>query len=344
MYISTISASRGNTYLDCPFKYFLTYEVYICNDCGEPTYISELQHLNISLNDKICLNPDCGGRSLSKLHLPSNWSGMNGSIIHKVLELYACARKEGKQDWRLNWRENFIDAYFGKLEGFRTPSEIFDIMWATTKNQKLILPIEHCSECIYGCNTSIVGPHCPKRLFDQSIEMISEAIERYDYLFREQCLGTEREFKIPLGEYKGLSIIIHGFIDIIFGLSDEIVEVVDYKSGSYTKNSQELMDDNQAGIYSIAAKHLYPKHKCHFLTFDYFVRSPVSVTFSDEDDERMRQRVIKIFQQIVDNKSPRRIPLNRDGSLFYKCQYLCHRPTCDKHWTIFQKRYGRSGL
>jgi hypothetical protein len=302
--------------------------------------------MGVPLDKKICLNTKCNSTDVHKLKLPSNWGGCNGTLIHHVLEIYAqaCKEKAKADDWRLDWKTNYINGYFGRLEGFKMDPKIFDMMWLTKKNQAKGTPIGECGECVYNCDMEAIGETCPKKLFADSLGMIDRAIKRYDNLFKEKCLETEQKFKIKLGEYKGLPIYVNGFIDVIFKLDKKTIEVVDYKSGTATKCFGELMEDNQAGIYSFAVRHLYPGYENYYLTFDYFQRAPVTVTFTEYQEEAFRERVVSIFKQVVDNQSPRRIPLCRDGSLFFKCQYLCDRPTCDKQWKIFQNRYGRSGL
>jgi hypothetical protein len=262
--------------------------------------------------------------------------------MHKVLELYAQARKDGLSDWRLDWNKNLIDAYFGKLDGFNTPNNLFILMFENSKNQQILGAPNACEQCTFNCMDNITD--CPKKIFENSIDIMAYVINRYDKAFGKNCIGIEQEFNIEIGEHKGQPIVINGFMDVVFQLDKDTIEVVDYKSGTYTKSYSELLEDNQAGIYSLAVKHKYPGFNNYFLTFDYFTKSPITVTFTDEQDLHMKKRVIQIFKDIKDNNHPRRIPLNRDGSLFYKCQYMCHRPTCDKQWEIFQRRYGRSGL
>jgi len=356
MYVTKLSPSRVNTFLDCSFKYFLTYEIYICQDCHQPTYVTEWQAMNIDhYSNKKCLNPKCNSTNLKKLELPSNWGATNGSIIHKILELYAeaCRTKADVGDWRFKWKDNLVLAYLGRLpnedgDGFEDfGSERLNLL--VDKNQDGLSSLTECGECPFHCLVTDNKPcfdgttHsglCPKLFFEKSILFVEGVIKRYDNRYRENCLGTEKKFNIGIGE----DIFINGIMDAAFRVDDDTIEVVDYKTGKFTKKYDELLNDNQARMYSIAVKHLFPQFKHHLLTFDYFTRVPVTVSFSDVDDEYMKRRVIEWYRQIEDTEYPRRIPLRNNGSLFFKCRYMCDRDICDYHWDIFNSRYGRGGL
>lgn len=356
MHVTKISASRANTFLDCPFKYFMTYEVYICQECGEPTYVTEWKVLNIDYyNNPKCLNHKCPSTNLKKLELPSNWGATNGSIIHRILELYAeaCRVKASSDDWRLNWRDNLILAYLGRLpnddgDGFEDfGSERLQLL--VDKNQDGLSNIMECESCEFlhlaGDNPPCFHdtPHadlCPKHFFHQSLKFVDTAVKRYEDRYKNNCLATEQKFNIDIGE----GIIINGIIDLVFHEDDDTVEIVDYKTGKFTKKYDDLMQDTQAKMYSIAAKHLFPKYKNHLLTFDYFQRAPVTVAFTNVDDEWMKKRIIDWYKKISETEYPRRIPINRNGTLFFKCKYMCDREICDCQWDIFNQRYKKDGL
>lgn len=345
MHVTKASASRMNTFLMCSFKYLLNYEVYICQDCNEPTYITEMKHFNINLGEKKCMNPKCGSMNLKKLVMPSNWGAKNGSIIHDVLQLYATARKEGKDDWRLDWRKNLIDFYLGDIltndalpVSMKNDSD--EEMRQLLIQQNDILSIGDCSQCRYNCMDRLPSNVCPRKIFDKSLQQIGLAINRYDQLYEKSCLGIEHEFNICLDD----QVLVNGFFDVVFNPTLDTIEIVDYKTGKSTKTYDDLKKDIQARIYSLAVKHDFPGYKNYFLTFDYFNRSPITVTFSNEEDEWTRKNFIEWFQAIEGNIQPTRIPLNRDGTENFKCCFLCNRAICDAQWAIFQKRYGKGGL
>ena len=345
MHITKTSASRTNTFLTCSFKYLLNYEVYMCDDCGEPTYVTEMKHFNIDLANKKCMNSKCGGSNLKKLKMPSNWGAKNGTIIHNVLELYAKARKEGVDDWRLAWKQNLLDFYSGKIlenpelpKGMRGDSDAEMRQLMVSQND--IIAVDGCESCKYGNCQWLPSQVCPRKILDRAMQHVSLAIKRYDDLYIKSCLGIEHKFDIDIGD----NVIINGFFDIVFTTDKDTIEIVDYKSGKSTKNYDELKQDIQAKIYSLAIKHQFPGYKNYFLTFDYFNKAPVTVTFSDAEDQWTRTNVIKWFKMVEANNNPTRIPLNRDGTEYYKCRFLCNRAICDAQWTVFQKRYGKGGF
>lgn len=345
MHVTKASASRMNTFLTCSFKYLLNYEVYICQDCNEPTYITEMKHFNINLGNKKCMNPECGSDNLKKLKMPSNWGAKNGSIIHDVLQLYAIARKEGKDDWRLDWKQNLIDFYLGDIfehndlpDSMKHDSD--EEMRQLMVEQNDVVAVGDCSQCQYDCSDKLPSLVCPHKIFDRSIQQVGLAINRYDQLYKNLCLGIEHQFNIGLND----KVIINGFFDLVLNPNPDTIEVVDYKSGKSTKTYDDLKQDIQARVYSLAVKHDFPGYKHYFLTFDYFNRSPITVTFSNTEDEWTRNNFIKWFKAIEANTKPTRIPLNRDGTENFKCRGLCNRAICDAQWAIFQKRYGKGGL
>lgn len=347
MHITKTSASRTNTFLTCSFKYLLNYEVYMCSDCGEPTYVTEMKHFNVDLANKQCMNPKCGSNNLKKLQLPSNWGAKNGTIIHNVLELYASARKDGVEDWRLDWKKNLLDFYSGEiLKNSELPHKMQgdsdeEMRQLLVANNEVVTPGNSCSTCPYDdCSDWLPSPVCPRKILNKCFQHVSLAIQRYDDLYTNSCLGIEHKFDINIGE----NVVINGFFDLVLSPDQDTIEIVDYKSGKSTKTYDELKEDIQAKIYSLAIKHEFPGYKNYFLTFDYFNRAPVTVTFSDAEDEWTRKNVIKWFKMVEKNNNPTRIPLNRDGTVYYKCRYLCNREICDAQWAIFQQRYGKGGF
>lgn len=342
MYVTKISASRMDCYITCSFKYFLTYCVYVCDDCGEYTFVSELKHMCISLSQKRCLNPLCNSNRLSKLKLKSSWGAVQGSIIHKVLELYAnaCMEQAPKDDYRWDYRKNFIAACLGQL-----PDEYFNdvVGLALDKYMNKLRNEFDCDECDIVCEEyrelcveKFVK--CPYWIYSQSLGILEYAISKYDKLYKKDCLTTEQEFNIDLNE----DVSINGYIDAVFQ-DDDCIEGVDYKTGAFTQKYEELLNDNQAKIYNLALKHMYPDNSV-LLTFDYFQGSPVSVSFDNKDDEQIKKSVLDVYYRISSDTFPRRIPLCKDGKLSYKCRYMCDRPICDGVYATYKQRYGSWGL
>lgn len=333
MYVTKLSASRINTFIRCPFQYFLSYEVYVCKDCNQPTYKSEMQIMG---GKHKCLNPYCGSTNLVKLDLGTNWGAIDGSCKHKVLELYANACKEGVNDWRLNWKDNLINAYFGILDNFETPMETFDLMFA--KHSDIIE--DQCDECKLNCLCkSKALKFCPYNVIQKSIKMTGEVIDRYNDAYRSKCVDTEKEFNIRLKD----NIWVTGYMDLILAEDNDTIEIIDYKSGSWTKNVRQLTKDLQAQIYYMAACNEFPD-KNVLVTFDYFQNYPATITFDEKHNKYLKKKLISIYHKIQDTHYPIRLSLNNNGLLHSSCKYLCNRNICDRQWEIFQQRYGKWGM
>lgn len=338
MQIEQISASRVNTFIECSFKYFLNYEVYICDKCGEYTFLSELR--NIGRNDKICLNPDCNEQKLRKISLPTSWAALNGTICHKVLELYAQAKKEGKKDWRLNWKDNLLKFYLEDYAEFDVDSP--PLFYSNAD-------INPCHKKCYIYNKfkknmcvkfSKKESFCFENIVSDTINLLDKTINKYDKRFENECIETEKEFNIYLND----KVKLTGKIDTIFEIDENTIEIVDYKTGNKTKKYDELLKDLQAKFYFLAASHLFPEKKYCLLTFDYLKKYPVTLTFDKFQNKFIEQKIIKYWKAIEDTTILRRLPLNRDGSIFWYCQRMCSRKLCDEIWKIYYERYGLEGF
>lgn len=334
MHIDQISASRVNTFIECSFKYFLNYEVYICDKCGEYTFLTELKNMNIQ--DKICLNPDCNEQKLRRMGLPTTWAALNGTICHKVLELYAQARKEGRDDWRLNWKDNLLEFYYYGIDDWE---DEYPPIYLSNP-----IDLTSCDEKCYAYSRCSIIPAkgniCFKNTINDTIDLLDKTIHKYDNRFKNECIETEKEFNIYLNDYVKLT----GKIDCIFNVDENTIEIVDYKTGNKTKKYDELLKDLQARFYFLAANKLYPDKKYCLLTFDYLKKYPVTLTFDKVQNKSTSQKIIKYWDAISNTTILRRLPLNRDGSIFWYCQRMCSRELCDKVWKVYYERYGLEGF
>lgn len=288
--------------------------------------MSQLIDRNIDLGDKKCLL--CGSSKIFKPLLRPSFAAQTGSTVHKVLEMYAKERSKGnKRDWKQ-------DLIYGLSKGWEdTPVPNYYI--AKAADFTSIEP--QCQTCQFNedgiCKLSqeslIELTGCPLEVFQRLYNMVESAIERYDEAYQNKLISVEQKFDEVISHDIG----ILGFFDAVFEHDKKTIEIVDYKSGNYTRGFEELMKAIQPRIYSLAAKKLYPDYETVLLTFDYFIKKPITVTFTDEEDEATVKFLSKKWKAIKNRRK-----LIRHPPEYFVCRYMCDREVCDKVWDLLEKQ------
>lgn len=165
-----------------------------------------------------------------------------------------------------------------------------------------------------------------EQAFNRCIMLTEEVLNRkVNPITSHKVLGVEMEFKT---EIDGVPFI--GYLDLLKEIeSDAIVEILDYKSGSYIQTYAQVYDDLQPKIYDLAVKELYPDCEI-WVTLDYILGTPVTVIYSDEEREENRREIISLIKKIqaIDRPCRRR----KD----WMCKAMCiGREECDKLWSRF---------
>lgn len=323
-----LSASRCKTFESCTFKYFLTYELYICPKCKLVTYVSELQKLNISLEDKKC--PTCQVELIQPM-MGENWAAKFGNLIHYVMESYAKTFLSGMPQEHKDWKKLLVDVFSSQNK------EIGKINYNIAKacDYSEVSPV--CQTCQFAQNgfcsitkeplTYLSG--CPLNILKQAEKICNSYIKKYKKRLQTDLIGVEEEFILDIGS--GVSVL--GYKDLVLECKKtKVLEIIDYKTGKYTQNYEKLKNDLQAQIYSLAAKAKYPGYDAYLLTFDYIQGNPVTITFTQEEDNINKNNLIKIFNKIKNTTQISRRPYD------YVCKYMCDRTACDFYWDILKNR------
>lgn len=324
MYVGNLSATKIKTYdgkLACTFKYFLSYEAKICKACDALTCVSQLEKRGLN-----CC-PSCGSQELERPNLGTNFAAQTGSLVHKVLELYAEDRKNGKIR---KWREDLVFGFAGKLKGAEAP----DLKLAKAKDFADVLPV--CTTCEFAlkniCSLSneklkaLTG--CSREVFYKTEKMIEYVIQKYDNVFSKNILGLEQKFNIEIIP----GVCITGYIDVILKEDAKTILVVDYKTGSSTMGYDEQKRDIQSKIYYLACRKLYPDFPFVNLVFEYFQGSPVELTYSDKEIGSIEKYLIDFFNRV--KKQTKLIRRKQD----FVCNHMCNRGICDTLWAKLQSR------
>lgn len=311
--LNGISPSRIKTYDTCLFKYWLTYH-----------------------------RPD--------ITLKTNWGAVHGSLIHDVLENYVNGNDT-------DWRRRLYEGYAGTLQtldryGRPTVMET-PLVWA--KPAEFADKRPYCDTCPLAqdghCKISgepldnLSG--CPKSLFEGSIAMVEEVIDRYEHIWPntlregDEIIGCEYQFRqFPMG----VEVPLIGIIDLVVRHGDDTIEIIDYKSGNWTQDEAQCREDIQVKIYSMAARREFIddingkgyNFKNVFLTFDYFKGQPISVSFTEEEDAETERYVARKIREIQrTSRITRIVPerVNFADRRHWKCRSLCDTAVCESEWT-----------
>lgn len=274
MIIEYLSASRLNTYIDCPFRYFLQY------------------HLQL---------PELKGDSIAT---------HKGSAVHEALEFYVTKDKDYVKHLKAYYAKHKVWEFDNRKPGRGFPHPVN----------------KECSSCewytgdictIADRNTNDFDG-CPKPNFEDDLALVKRAITRPDSVLNRKIIGAEVAFE---KEYEGFKV--RGFMDLVTEVDEKTLEVRDYKSGNYTKNTDMAFKDLQMRIYSMVAKELFPDYDYVVMTLDYLRKVPVSVIFSREDDEKTRQFLKDSYVKIANASSPIR-------KKSFKCSWCVGYDVCGK--------------
>jgi len=137
------------------------------------------------------------------------------------------------------------------------------------------------------------------------------------------------EYEMPDGTIITGNLAIKGTIDLVTKIDDNIIEVVDWKTGQRknwatgeVKTYEKLLDDAQLLLYNYAISKLYPDYEQAIMSI-FFTRDggPFSMCFDKSDQDRFLEMLRKRYEEIKDNIKPRPISSSRRD---FRCQKLCH--------------------
>jgi hypothetical protein len=137
------------------------------------------------------------------------------------------------------------------------------------------------------------------------------------------------EYTTPDGNKAIGQLAIKGTIDLVTKVSDDTIEVIDWKTGRRVdwasgdeKDYEKLCKDPQLLLYNYAISKLYPNFKQAIMTI-FFIKDggPFSMCFDKQDQEKFLKMLKNRFQEIQNNNLPKPINPNRSD---FRCTKLCH--------------------
>lgn len=240
-----------------------------------------------------------------------------GSAVHETLDMFVKGDKDYQAQLMKYYQEHEVwklDARPDSKGGFPhpQPKSCETCPWAvvTVGGDKPI-----CS--IAGKFISDVEG-CPRGNFEDDLELTRKTLFRENSPLKRKVIGSEIPFT---QEWDGFRV--HGYIDLVTEIDENTVEVLDYKTGNYAKNTDEAFKDLQMRIYSLVIKRMFPQYKYVMMTLDYLRKSPVSVIFSPEDDEKTRKFLQDIYKRIQEDEEPKRVKS-------FKCNWCVGYEECGK--------------
>lgn len=253
---------------------------------------------------------------LEELNLPSI-ATHKGNAVHSALEKFVKEKVLVAQTLRDYYAEHRVWEWDNRKpdKGFPHPVE------------------KNCASCKWAAPSPNAGGSfnctiankdvsefdgCPKPNFEDDLRIAENGLRFNAEVYKRKILGVEVPFDVDFGSFR-----IHGFIDLVTEINSDTIEVQDYKTGNWTKNGGDALQDLQMRMYSIAAKHLFPSYKYVLMTLDYLKKNPVTVIFGPEDDAKTIEFLTDTYQKISNSSDPPRLKS-------FKCSWCVGYDRCGK--------------
>lgn len=313
MIVTYIRSSSYNNYDYCQMQYFITYTLGHYSDSGKKAEL--------------------------------------GTIVHKTLEVLAGLKKAAQES---KPRQKYIEVNDDAIDKYRIDkkyllseeivNDILEKSFASytskskhdwTKGDKA-----ECSKLVWNTLNFNNGQ------FDPRNRDIIDPEPHFDIAIDEDWAKFTYEIDGKMVEGR---LAIKGTIDLVTKVSDDTIEVVDWKTGrrldwatGEEKDAIKLSKDAQLLLYNYAISKLYPEYKQAIMTI-YFIKDggPFSLCFDKSDQEKFLKMLKGRFEQIRANNTPKPIDSSRSH---WKCTKLCHFcknnwPGSDKNMCIYIEDY-----
>jgi RecB family exonuclease len=270
---------------------------------------------------------------ICKQREPSGKAATLGSIVHKVLELLAIAKRNNK------------------LAKYNYPDKLLDIVFRSfqRKNSHLDLGDAELYLCNKWMNIVFASRYDPRELdiIDAEHQFFMELKDKgFHYRVNDYETGQE----------KTGNLIFNGVIDLIHKIDNDTIEIVDWKSGKRkdwsTGKNKEIDDfrkDLQLASYYLVAREKFPEYKHILVTIYYIVDGgPYTVCLDDSDLKNAYDRLYRNFIKIIQTETPNRlIDDNTRKNEHFFCKKVCHfgvqideqegERLCRKYWNEYRE-------
>jgi hypothetical protein len=243
-----------------------------------------------------------------------------GTIVHKVLELCALAKKALQDGYA-----TFEDHEIGEIETANYDpeylDEIIDRVYEyytsrTTHHDWKPLDLKHCRRWVWKIFNDDDG------FFDPKNRTIVEAEPHFDFEIEEDWAAYE--YELADGTKLRGNLALKGTIDLITDIGDGVYEIIDWKTGrrldwatGKEKTQAKLQKDPQLRMYHLACKKLYPEVETFLVTIHFMNDGgPFTLHFQDSDIPETLEMIKAKFNVIKNTKTPE---LRKS----WKCSKLC---------------------
>lgn len=254
-----------------------------------------------------------------------------GTIVHKVLEVLACLKKNiqdnpsktkividddaaGKVSINKSqlFKDDTIEELVSKSYTFYTSQSVHKFTQADHNN---------CLKLVWDTLLYNDGQFDPRK------RNIVQAEPHFDIPIEEEW--AHYEYTLPDGQQIKGQLAIKGTIDLVTQTSDDVIEVIDWKTGrrldwatGEEKTYEKLCSDPQLLLYNYAIAKLYPQYKQSIMSI-FFIKDggPFSMCFDRSDHDKFLSMLKAKFEHIKANNKPKPLSASRDS---WKCTRLCH--------------------
>ncbi|MFH1073050.1 MAG: PD-(D/E)XK nuclease family protein [Nanoarchaeota archaeon] len=226
------------------------------------------------------------------------------------METYSHSRLSTFEQCKLKFRFSYIDkveteieetveAFMGKRV-HETLEKLYADLKFQKKNSLQDLLAFYNDEWVKNWNPNIL---IVRKEYDQENyrkmgeKSITDYYSRYQPFTQETTILTEAYIEISLDD--GKEYKVRGYIDRISCTPDGTYYIHDYKTGNTLPKQEEIDQDRQLALYSIAVKENY--HDCkqvvlvwHYLAFDKELTS----SRKDEDLAQLKQDTVQLIMQV----------------------------------------------
>lgn len=250
-----------------------------------------------------------------------------GNIIHKTLEVLAL-QKLAQQ----NNQNTFTCPELGEFHTHTTSPDL--LLQRTFEYVKKIVPKHGWNDKDYDECKKLLENATTDSYYDPRDLKIVAAERHFELEIKEPWAY----YNYHLPDEKRLTgyLRIMGCLDLVTGDENDVIEVVDYKTGrpqfdwisGKEKTYEQLLDDFQFQLYHYAATQLYKNAKTVLLTV-YYIRNNTYFTLFFDNGTKVLNKIRRRFEEIKTTKYPRLIYPN------WKCEKLCpyysnNHPISDK--------------
>jgi hypothetical protein len=255
---------------------------------------------------------------------PSGKRAEIGTIVHKVLELLAAAKK-CHQDGETTFQDDTLGSItFGSpaiiyKDSFvnRLLNDSYQFYSNRSLHDYSIRDQLECRNLVYEALEFGNG------LFDPRKRNIVAPEISFDIEIKEDWAAYE--YELPNGETLKGNLALKGTVDLVTEELPSVYESTDWKTGKRinwatgkTKDFAKLCVDPQLRIYHMALSMLFPDVK-QFVPTIYYIADggPFTMSYGPEDIVKTKEMLRKKFEHIKSTTSPW---LNKS----WRCSRICH--------------------